>query len=339
MSAIGLAERRLLPDWLIRSGIRQLLTRRLRAQCVADANQAVEQFATELRQQPVAVNTDAANEQHYEVPAAFFERVLGPRLKYSCCLFDSPRTTLAAAETAMLRLTAERAGLRDGQQILDLGCGWGSFSLWAAAQFPAAQVVGVSNSTAQRDFILARAGQLGIANLEITTADVRELELDRKFDVVVSIEMFEHMRNYEVLLHRIAAGLHDGGQLFVHIFCHRNTAYKFEVDGNNDWMARHFFTGGLMPSYDLLTHFQDDLRLVDRWEVNGDHYARTCEAWLDRLDQQSTIVQHIFEELGSPREASIQVQRWRMFFMACAELFRYNLGHEWFVGHYLFQKD
>lgn len=339
LSGIGLAERRLLPDWLIRSGIRNLLAQRLQAEQVEDADEALVEFANELRQQPIALHTDRANEQHYEVPAAFFERVLGPRLKYSCCLFDSPQTTLAAAEEAMLRLTCERAGLRDGQQILDLGCGWGSLSLWVAEQFPQAQVVGVSNSTDQRDFILARARQLQLNNVEIITADVRELKLDRQFDRVVSIEMFEHLRNYECLLHHLAGWLREGGRLLVHIFCHREIAYEFDVDGNNDWMARHFFTGGLMPSYDLLTHFQNDLSLVDRWSINGEHYAQTCEAWLARLDNQLTVVRHIFEESGSRREAAIRVQRWRMFFMACAELFRYNLGQEWFVGHYLFEKD
>jgi cyclopropane-fatty-acyl-phospholipid synthase len=334
---ITLAERRLLPDWLIRIGIRRLLTKRLR-KLDGDGQEVARKFAEFLRQQPIAVHTSAANSQHYEVPPAFFEQSLGPRLKYSCCHFDAPNDALPAAEESMLRLTCERAAIADGQRILDLGCGWGSFSLYVAEHFPQAKVVGVSNSKPQREFILQQARVRQLENLEIITADMREFEPPGSFDRVVSIEMFEHMRNYEQLLRTIAGCLRQTGKLFVHIFCHQTHPYEFAVDGDNDWMARHFFTGGIMPSYDLFAEFQEDFVLREQWKVNGRHYARTCEAWLSRLDAQLSSIRSLFAKELDATRVELQIQRWRIFYMACAELFAYNRGEEWFVGHYLWEK-
>ncbi|MGE5186053.1 MAG: class I SAM-dependent methyltransferase [Acidobacteriota bacterium] len=311
----------LVPEPLLRAGIRAACALRLREERRRDRDALVRS----LRAGEVAVSTDAANAQHYEVPAAFFERVLGPRLKYSSCYWPGGVSTLAAAEDAMLELYAERAGLADGQDVLDLGCGWGSLALWAAARYPNSRIVAISNSRTQRDFITARAP----ANLTVRTADVRTLELPAaSFDRVVSIEMFEHVRNYELLLRRIAGWLKPGGALFVHVFAHRRYAYPFEDAGASDWMARAFFTGGMMPSADLFDAFDRDLKIADRWQLAGTHYARTAEAWHDSLLAARGEIEAL---LG--RRA---FHRWRVFFLACAELFGYRQGTEWIVAHYRF---
>jgi cyclopropane-fatty-acyl-phospholipid synthase len=296
-----------------------------------------------LRQSPIAIETDAANTQHYEVPAAFFHAHLGPRLKYSCCLYQTGRETLAQAEEAMLKLYAERARLGDGQRILDLGCGWGSLSLWLAAKFPGAEIVGLSNSHGQREFIEARATERGLQNLRIVTGNVEEFEFagtapSAGFDRVVSIEMFEHMKNYEALLRKVAGWLRPEGLLFVHIFAHRHLAYHFEDQGDDDWMTRHFFSGGTMPSEALLLHFQDALRIRDQWWVDGRHYERTANDWLAGLDHARAECLAILGRTHGPAEAGLWLQRWRMFYMAVAELFGYDQGREWGVAHYLFQR-
>jgi len=309
----------LVPEAVLRAGIRAVCALRLREERRRDP----QDFIASLRASDIAVETAAANAQHYEVPAAFFERVLGPHLKYSSCYWPDGVDTLGAAEEAMLELYAERAGLEDGQRVLDLGCGWGSFARWAARRYPNSQIVGVSNSRTQREHIMAGAPP----NLDVRTADVRALELPvQSFDRVVSIEMFEHMRNYGQLLHRIAGWLRPGGNLFVHVFAHRVHAYPFEDRGASDWMAREFFTGGLMPSVALLRSFQADLRIEAEWQLPGTHYARTSEAWYANL-------------MAHRRELEALVgrrafQRWRVFFLACAELFGYRRGREWLVAHY-----
>ena len=314
-----------IPEPLLRAGIRAVCALRLREQRRADQAR----FVAELRASDIAIATDAANTQHYEVPPDFFVRVLGPHRKYSACYWPLGVTTLAAAETAMLELNAERAQLADGQDILDLGCGWGSFALWAAARYPSSRITAVSNSRNQRVFIEQRATERGLANLSVRTADARTLELPAaSFDRVVSIEMFEHMRNYERLLRRIATWLRPGGALFVHVFAHRRFAYPFDDNGSTDWMAREFFTGGIMPSADLLAQFQTDLRIAERWQLDGTHYARTAEAWYDNLMRERAAVEAL---LG--RRA---FQRWRVFFLACAEMFGYARGSEWLVAHYRF---
>jgi len=332
-AAMALVERGLVPDAVVRAGIRSFLRRRLRGEDEARTRAFVE----EMGRSPVAVETGAANRQHYEVPPAFFLAVLGPRLKYSSCLYGDGAEDLAAAEEAMLALTAARAGLGDGQEILDLGCGWGSMSLYAAERFPGSRVLGVSNSAPQREFILARARERGLSNVEIVTADVNTFEPGRTFDRAVSVEMLEHVRNHGVLFGRIASWLRPGGRLFVHVFCHARHAYPFETDGEDDWMGRHFFTGGIMPSEDLLPGTDRDLVVEERWRVDGRHYARTSEDWLRNVDARRPAALAALAEVHGRDGAALALRRWRIFFMACAELFAFHGGSEWFVAHYRFR--
>jgi cyclopropane-fatty-acyl-phospholipid synthase len=328
------------PEPMLRAAIRAVCALRLRQErgTIEDEQARHQALVVTLRASDIAIETAAANAQHYEVPAPFFGLVLGPHRKYSSCYYPAGVDDLGAAEAAMLELTAARAGLVDGQAILDLGCGWGSFSLWAAARYPASQITGVSNSASQRAYIEAEARRRGLRNLTIRTADVRHLELaPASFDRIVSIEMFEHMRNYQRLLARVASWLRPGGALFVHVFAHRHFAYPFEDGGASDWMAREFFTGGVMPSTQLLHHFQDDLRLDDEWHLAGTHYARTSEAWYANLMAHQDEALAVFVGSGLDRAAAgKRLQRWRVFFLACAELFGYDGGRQWVVAHYRF---
>ncbi len=336
---IDLCERGLIPDRLTRFGMRRLMAGRLASETADRGEGQFDEFRrrlADLRQSPVAIETAKANEQHYEVPAAFFQRVLGPHLKYSGCWYDATTRSLGEAEEAMLRLTSARAELADGQKILELGCGWGSLTLWMAAHYPGSRITAVSNSASQREFILGQARERGLANVEVITADANVFATDQRFDRVVSVEMFEHMRNYATLMERIAGWLQPGGKLFVHIFCHRSLMYPFTVEGDEDWMARYFFTGGLMPAEHTLLHFQEHLTLEDQWRVSGTHYERTANDWLANQDRERDAVMAVLTQAYGPGEAARWFQRWRMFFMAVAELFGYAGGTEWLVAHYRF---
>mgnify|MGYP002147158355 CR=1 FL=1 len=341
MSLIDLAERGTLPDALIRLGIRRLCARRLHEERDGGIEAESARRAARirmLRESPVAIETKAANEQHYELPPGFFQLCLGKRLKYSSCLFPRGDESLDQAEELMLAASCERAELRDGQRILELGCGWGSLTLWMAERYPNARITAVSNSAPQREHIEARCRERGFANVTVLTHDANTLELPAaSFDRCVSVEMFEHMRNYQTLLARIASWLAPGGKLFVHVFCHKDLMYPFEVDGDDNWMGRYFFTGGLMPAADTLLHFQRDVVLEETWRLSGRHYARTANLWLANHDARAEAVQAVLRNAYGEHAATWN-QRWRMFWMACAELFGYADGQEWLVAHYRFAR-
>ena len=336
----SLLEKNLLPDWLVRIGIRRLLAQRIRSETPhGDPKAWLQHYADDLRRRPIAEETRAANEEHYEVPTAFFLHCLGRRLKYSGCYYPTGRETLDQAEEAMLHLYVERARLADGQNILELGCGWGSLSLFLAEKFPRARITGVSNSRTQKAHIDAQAEKRGLGNLTIVTCDMNTFEAEAgRFDRVVSVEMFEHMKNYERLLEGIARWLKPGGLLFVHIFTHARLAYHFVARDETDWMARYFFTGGQMPSHELLMKFQRDLKLVGDWKVDGTHYQRTAEHWLVNMDRNRDKILPLFRETYGAANARKWWAYWRVFYMSCAELWGYGAGREWIVSHYLFEK-
>lgn len=331
-----LLEKNLLPDGLVRVGIRRLLAQRLRDE---SRRYQVDAYVADLKDRPLAENTAEANEQHYEVPTLFYQLCLGPRLKYSGCLYENEHATLAEAEEAMLNLYVQRAGLADGQNVLELGCGWGSLSLFLAANFPRSRITGISNSHSQKEYIDAEARKRGLNNLRILTCDMNALELPPgQFDRVVSVEMFEHMKNYEVLLARVASWLKTGGRLFVHIFTHQKFSYHFVSEGPGDWMSRYFFTGGQMPAHDLLDHFQNDLALRESWKVDGTHYQKTAEHWLQNMDRNKPAIMDLFAQVYGRDQAVKWWAYWRTFYMSCAELWGYRNGSEWLVSHYLFEK-
>lgn len=339
ISPIELCERGWVPDTLLRFGIRRLCRQRLREERAGGLDAVRARYAArleELKLAPVAIETEAANRQHYELPARFFELCLGRRLKYSCCFYPRGDELLDAAEEAMLALTADRADLADGQRILELGCGWGSLTLWLSERQPNSRITAVSNSNGQREHILAQCRARGLDNVEVITCDVNRLALERRFDRIVSVEMFEHLRNHAALMSRIAGWMEPDANLFVHVFCHRELMYPFEAEGEDNWMGRWFFTGGLMPAADTLPRFQDHLVLQQQWHLSGRHYARTANQWLANHDAHREEVLTVLADAYGPDQATRWNQRWRMFWMACAELFGYGGGDEWQVAHYRF---
>lgn len=336
----NLMEKDLIPDLVIRIGIRGLLRGKLSGEQKKDkrlGKNRVEYFIEELKKSPIAINTIDANEQHYELPTEFFKLVMGRYMKYSCGYWNEGVKDFSQTEKDMLELTIERADLKNGHHILELGCGWGSLSLTMAEKFPESRITGVSNSRTQKQYIDGEAKKRGLTNLTIMTMDMNEFTIDQKFDRAVSVEMFEHMRNYQKLLAKIAERLNPGGKLFVHIFTHKDFAYTYELDGGFDWMARYFFTGGIMPSDDLLLHFDDDFKIEEHWRVNGQHYQKTSEGWLSNMDRNKDKVMPILKETYGEDYLKWWVY-WRVFFMACAELWGYKGGTEWMVSHYRFIK-
>ncbi len=336
----SILEKDLIPDFLIRNGIRKNCAQRLQEETSANLEHQHKKFmdfVMDLRNRPIAEETKAANEQHYEVPTKFFELVLGKNLKYSCGYWDENTSTLDEAEEAMLKKTMERADLIDGQHILECGCGWGSLSLYMAKKFPNSKITAVSNSRTQKIFIDQQAVKRGIKNLQIITADMNIFSTDKKFDRIVSVEMFEHMRNYKSLMHKLSSFLEPNGKMFIHIFTHRKLSYLYEVKDESDWMSKYFFSGGIMPSDHLLLYFADDFKISNHWRVNGVHYGKTAEAWLNNMDQNRKLIMPLFEETYGVENALKWWVYWRIFFMACAELWKYKNGNEWFVSHYLFE--
>ncbi len=322
-----------LPDAIRRAAVRALVEGARRNLGTTDAERVNHAFAQGMAGRPIAEHVEAANDQHYELPAAFFERVLGPQLKYSCCLYPDGRESLAEAEERALAETALHADLRDGQDVLELGCGWGSLSLWMAESYPNAQITSVSNSASQRAFIEGRARTRRLTNLQVVTADMNVFETAARFDRVVSVEMFEHMANWRALLGRVRDWLRPDGRLFLHVFSHRTSPYRFDASDPADWIARHFFTGGLMPSHALLHEFPDLFRVEADWRWSGAHYARTADQWLANYDAHEREIRPVLESVYGT-QARLWGRRWRLFFMATAGLFGHAGGAEWGVSHY-----
>jgi cyclopropane-fatty-acyl-phospholipid synthase len=337
---LGLVESGVVPDAVVRAGIRRLCAERLRTErrgSGAERARAFQDLVYGLSAGPVALVPEKANEQHYEMPPEFMALALGARMKYSCAWYPNGNETLDRAEEAMLALTCDRAQLADGQDVLELGCGWGSLTLWMAERYPRSRITAVSNSAPQRAYIEAQARARGLGNVSVLTRDMNVFAADGRFDRVVSVEMFEHMRNYPELLRRISTWLKPGGKLFVHVFCHREVAYPFVDQAGDDWMARHFFAGGLMPSESLLPRFQDHVALEHLWVVDGTHYEKTAEHWLENLDRRrGEALSSLWAFHG--KDAAVWFQRWRVFYMSCAELFGYANGEEWRVAHYRFRR-
>ena len=329
---LSLAESGFIPDALIKIAARYIPNRRLNEQS-DDENK--DKIISVLSRGVVAEKTHNANEQHYEVPPEFFSYVLGTNLKYSCSLFDDA-DSLDDAEESMLKLYIDRADIKDGHEVLDLGCGWGSFSLYVAERYPDINITSVSNSSDQIAYIKNEAHEKGLSNIKAFRMDVNNLELNKKYDRIVSIEMFEHLRNYKLILNYLNHALKPDGKLFIHIFCHKKLTYLYEMKNNFDWMTKYFFQGGIMPSKDIFQYFEDELEIINQWDINGNHYSKTCKAWLNNHYKNKKKILDIFEKHYD--EPKIWFNRWRIFFLSCEAFFALNNGREYFVAHYLFKK-
>jgi cyclopropane-fatty-acyl-phospholipid synthase len=336
-----IVESNLVPDFLIRKTIHKFCKERLDQQLSLIEKSGYDEkrsFVRSLSESPIAIVPEKANEQHYEVPASFYDLCLGKRKKYSSCYYDESVRSLDEAEERMLALYFERAEFQDGQSILELGCGWGSLTLYLAERLPNASITGVSNSRSQKEYILSEANKRGLSNVSIITCDMNEFSIEKKFDRIISIEMFEHMRNWDKLFQRVSSWLNDDGKFFMHIFTHRTFAYPYEDKGASDWMSRYFFSGGMMPSDDLPLYFQDHLSIDDHWMLSGTHYEKTARDWLDKLDANQKKAIDLFEQTYGKGQGTKWYVRWRLFFMACEELFGFDDGKEWGVSHYRFTK-
>ena len=330
---LSLAESGFIPDVLIKIAARYISNRRLNEKNDDDNK---DKIISLLSRGAVAEKTYDANEQHYEVPPEFFNYVLGTNLKYSCSLFDD-EDSLDDAEESMLKLYIDRADIKDGHEVLDLGCGWGSFSLYIAERYPDINVTSVSNSSDQIAYIKNEVHKRGLSNIKAFRMDVNNLELNKQFDRIVSIEMFEHLRNYKLILNSLNNLLKPDGKLFIHIFCHKKLTYFYELKSNLDWMTKYFFQGGIMPSKDIFKYFEDKLEIIKQWDINGNHYSKTCKAWLKNHYKNKKKILDIFDKHYD--EPKIWFNRWRIFFLSCEAFFALNNGKEYFVAHYLFKKS
>ena len=338
---IKLAELGFLPDAVIRQGIRFLSKHRLKEICIDTPEQASilqDQFIDMMDSSEIAPLPKVANQQHYEVPTAFFREVLGSNLKYSSCYWKKKTKDLNEAEEAALKITCKHADIQNGMNILELGCGWGSLTLWIASHYPNSKITGISNSASQREYIVTQAKKRNLNNIEIKTIDMNKFDTDSKYDRIVSIEMFEHMRNYRLIYKKIYGWLNPDGKFFKHIFCHRLIPYEFIVNDDSDWMSQFFFTAGIMPSDSLPYFFQDELKLINHWRWSGTHYQKTANAWLRNMDSRKQIIIPLIKNVYGEKNVNIWWNRWRIFFMACAELFGFDKGNQWWVSHYLFSK-
>ncbi len=329
---LSFTERTNLPDPVTQAGITFLVSRSKRDRARQPETLTAE-FARNMSAYPIALNTDAANRQHYEVPAAFFAKSLGARRKYSCCYYESDDTPLDVAEEKALTMTCGYADLQDGQSILELGCGWGSLTLWMAEKYPGSHITAVSNSQSQRDYILSRAKAADLTNVDVITADMNIFETNQRFDRIVSIEMFEHMANWRPLFEKALKWLQPDGRMYIHIFSHRTAPYRFDIGDKSDWIAQHFFTGGIMPSHYLMFEFSDLFEVERDWRWSGIHYARTARDWLNNYDNNSAEIDPILQTVYGP-EAQIWKRRWRLFYLATRGLFGHSDGQEWGISHY-----
>ena len=335
----SLLARGLIPDWILRRGVRSQGKERLNMMNKVDSTKEYSKFINEASTGNIAVNTDDANNQHYEVDSEFFKYCLGKNLKYSCCFWDDNTLDLDTAEDNMLEIYSERAEITDGMNILDIGCGWGSLSLFLAQKYPKSEITGVSNSSSQKIFIDSVASKRNISNLKIITRDINDFRTEKKYDRIISIEMFEHTKNTKKLMNLINDWLNPNGLFFMHVFAHKENPYYFDRDQKNAWMAKYFFTGGMMPNHNLFKDLKSNLEYQKSWMLSGEHYEKTSNAWLNNMDQNKREILSLFERSNSSTIAKRKFHFWRLFYIACAEIFGYDNGNEWVVSHHLFKKS